>query len=125
MLNSETLFKLLQNNHLLYYMGDFKSPGSIPASLNSGMVKRNPELYEWVDNPIITGSLRFLTVRDVTYVGPGMVMENTETGARYFMLPDEYAAMMEQCVSDRNVIIGTWSVFKSGHAYSLRWVATT
>jgi hypothetical protein len=120
MLKTETMFELLQNSHRLRMLEEFKTGGSIPPSLNWGDVTRHPDLYEWVDNPVITGHLKFVSLEDVTYVGPGVIMANIETGARYFMLSKEFAAMMDQCVSDHNVITGTWSVFKHGHAFSLR-----
>lgn len=118
----DLLFDVIRGHRLLKYLGPFGIPGSIPPTLNYGMVHRCPELYNQISEPVITGTLRFCTVQDMRYVGPGIVMTNADTGAGYFMLPAEYEHMLNQAVSTRNQITGSWSVIKDGHAFSLRWI---
>ena len=122
MIKDETLFESLRGDRVFQHLAPFNSPGSIPATLSDGMVNSRPQLYRWEDNPIITGTLRFLKLYEVSYVGAGIVMVNVDTGAAYFMLSDEYAHMMNQTIADHNQITGSWQVIKQGHAYSLQWI---
>ena len=122
MLKDETLFESLRGDRVFQDLAPFNSPGSIPATLSDGMVNSRPGLYRWEDNPIITGTLRFLKLYEVSYVGAGIVMVNVDTGAAYFMLSDDYAHMMDQTVSDHNQITGSWRVIKQGHAFGLQWI---
>ncbi len=122
MIKDETLFDSLRGDRVFQHLAPFNSPGSIPATLSDGMVNSRPQLYRWEDNPIITGTLRFLKLYEVSYVGAGIIMVNVDTGAAYFMLSDEYAHMMNQTIADHNRITGSWQVIKQGHAYSLRWI---
>ena len=122
MLADQALFDMVKNTGLSRRLGLFGTPGSIPPTVGYGLVNQNPQSYNHVSDPIITSTLKFVTLIDPTYVGPGVVMENTETGARYFMLAEEYCAMMDQAVSDHNRIRGQWDVIKEGHAFSLRWI---
>ncbi len=122
MIKDETLFLTAKGDYVLRYLSPYNAPGSIPPSLKRGLVKTKPELYRWEDNPVITGTLRFHKLHDVSHIGSGIVMTNVDTGAGYFMLPDEYEHMMNQTVSDHNQITGSWQVIKQGHAFSLRWI---
>lgn len=125
MLAEQALFDMLKNTGMSRRLGLFGTPGSIPPTFGYGLVNQHPELYNLVSDPKIVATLKFVTLIDPTYVGPGAVMENTDTGARYFMLHEEYSAMMDQVVSDHNRIQGQWEVFKEGHAFSLRWIIPT
>lgn len=124
-LRDDLLFDLIRGNNILRYLKPFHIPGSIPPTLSYGMVNNHPELYHQMPSIVITGTLRFHGLSDVTYVGPGIVMTNVDTGAAYFMLPEAYEHMLNQAVSTRNQITGSWSVFKDGHAFSLRWITPT
>jgi hypothetical protein len=120
--NDQSLFDVLQNRGPAMYLDkNFRGPGSIPPSLNYGNVNSMPDMYDWTADPVITATLKVVGLTEVTYVGAGVILANADTGAGYFMLPAEFTAMMDQCVADRNRITGVWKVFKSGHAFSLRW----
>lgn len=121
-LADHVLFDVIKGNNFIRKLGLFQGPGSIPPTKHWGRVNDYPESYQWVDDPIIFGTLKFSGVVSPVYSSAGMVMTNTDTGASYFMLPDEYALMMNQTIADHNQITGSWQVIKQGHAYSLRWI---
>lgn len=121
MLNQDSLFSLLKGERIFSYLKPFNSPGSIPASVGWGMVNKHPELYDMVANPVVTGTLQFHSLVTPTYCEAGVVMSDVNTGARYFMMAEEYRHMLEQTVCERNQITGSWSVIKNGHAFSLKW----
>lgn len=119
------LFDVIKGNNFIRRLGLFQGPGSIPPTKHYGEVNQHPDSYDVVDDPIITGILKFSGMSSPAYVSSGMVMTNVGTGASYFMLPDEFKHMMDQTVIDRNMVAGSWSVIKRGHAYSLRWINST
>lgn len=116
------LFAVIKGNNFIRSLGPFQGPGSIPPTKHWGRVNDYPESYELVDDPIISGTLKFSGVVSPRYSSAGMVMTNTVTGAAYFMLSDDYAHMMDQTVSDHNQITGSWRVIKQGHAFGLQWI---
>lgn len=124
-LSDHLLFDILKGNSLIRYLGLFGATGSIPPTLSYGMVNKYTTSYVMETDPIITGTLKFAGLCEPSYTGAGVVMTNVDTGASYFMLSKEYAHMMEQTVSNRNRITGSWKVIKSGHAFSLRWITPT
>ena len=121
-LADHVLFDVIKGNKFIRMLGLFQGPGSIPPTKHWGRVNDYSEYYQWVDDPIISGTLKFSGVVSPVYSSAGIVMTNTDTGASYFMLPDEFLHMLDQTVFDHNTVTGSWSVFKTGHSYSLRWI---
>lgn len=121
-LSDHILFDVLRGKDFLKYLGFFRSPGSIPPTKGFGCVNNCPESYHWLDNPIITGTLRFSEMILPRYTTGGMVMTNVDTGASYFMLPTEFKHMLDCTLIDHNTVTGSWSVIKQGHTYSLSWI---
>jgi hypothetical protein len=124
-LKAQVLFSMLTNTDLTNFLKTFSAPGSIPPTNTYGGVSHYRKLYDFHHEYVISGTLKIATLVAPFHAGPGVVMENAQTGARYFMLPDEYKIMMDQVVSDHNCVQGSWSVFKQGHAFSLRWLTPT
>jgi hypothetical protein len=121
-LKDRALFDMLSNTGLTRYLGAFGAPGSVPPTVSYSMVNRYPDHYEIMEKLEFTATLKLIKLIEPRYASAGMIMENTESGARYFMLEEEYINMANQVISDRNQFTGQWQIFKEGHAFSLRWL---